>query len=203
MAVRTKNIADFIPEVIDEVPGATDPEIALALRTCARNFLKKTELWQEELADLDIVALQRTYVPSITYDADIQRILWIKLKTESTDDFDDIEPSDEDLYDIIEDNEIYFLNVDYAPDYALVAGMRIKVVLVPQLGCLEIPERICNDWGDIIIAGAKEILARSPRKPYTNPKVEADNHFFYNSGVTSALAEMKRKNKNSTPGFSA
>lgn len=203
MAVKTQAITELIPDVLDEVPGATDVEISLALRSTIRRFLDKTEMWQEELPDLDVIADQRTYMPTIPYDVNIKRILWMRVKTATTDDFDDLTDYPEDYYDLIEDNQIYFLKDDYAPDTAVTDGIRIKAVLVPLMDSLDIPERIYNDWGDVFVAGAKAQLCRSPNKPYTNPKIEADNRFAYNDGVTRALAEKARRNKNATPGFTA
>lgn len=203
MSVTMKSIIDYVPEVVSDTAGATEVEILFALRSAIRKFLKKTELWIEELPELNTVLLQRTYFPAIGYDADIARILWIKIKSSTADVFEDMVAVDEDTYDLVEDNGIYFNHSTFAPQYAVTDGMLIKAVLIPTFEALELPVKIVNEHIETMIFGAKEILARTPNRPYTNPKAEADNRFLYNSGLSTALAEKSRNNKTKSRGVSA
>lgn len=203
MPTTLKSIRDYVPEVVSQVSGATDTEILFALRAAVRKFLQRTELWVEELPDVNLVAAQRTYYPVISYDADIARILWLKAKNATSDDFELMDNINEERYDLVENNGIYFNEAVYAPGYTVVSGMRIKAVLVPTIESLELPIKIANEYIETIIYGAKEILARTPNRPYTDLKAESDNRFLYNSGLNSALAEKSRNRKSKSRGISA
>jgi hypothetical protein len=198
-----ETLKDLILDVLEDVPGCTDPSAELAIKRSARDFLQRSKIWTKKI-EIDLVADQESYTIAHNENANIERILAVKIKPESsTSAWSKIAVSDEDLYEFIEPDILNFVDADYAPSYALTDGMEVEVALRPTMNNADIPGWIVDRYGDGIAAGAKANLQAKPGKPWSNPQGVIDNNYLFNEALTKALNEKRREGKNEVRGISA
>jgi len=158
---------DLYPYIIPDIPACPQQIILQALKLSGYDFCHETETLTEDIV-MSIVASQQTYIPTITTSGcQFLRTFHIKLKTDATQDFDQINAEDPERYEMLTDTTIRFFK-SYIPAYSLASGMQIRLVLVPIPTATQLPTWYMNRWYQGIVALAKTRLYFQPKKPWTN-----------------------------------
>jgi len=204
MPEHAVNIKDLLLDTAMDLPGCTDAVILNEMGKKVRDFCERTGIWVEETGDIDVVADQTEYIIKHGYNANIQRIVWLKIKTSEDDAFENLSYFPEDYYSLSQDYKLIFSHSSYAPSSDITGGMRLKLVLRPFLQDGTLPYWLVDRYGEGIISGVKARLMLSPGKPYTNPAVAGQFQFLYNDAITRAkIAKSKQfPNRERQKGFS-
>jgi hypothetical protein len=174
-----------------DVPGAEVGAILLALRQAGRDFCIRSEIWYNT-ETFDSVTDQASYPLSYSNNTYPHRIISFK--------FRDVEV-DSSSY-TLDDGNIVFED-GYESQEDVTDGYVCKYVVVPKLNQNDILANILEVYGDAIASGAKAILARSPKKPYTDQNIMSIHQHLFNDGITRAKQQRKRAGRLIIPSWGA
>ena len=162
------NLADLVPYVIMEVPGATPTEVQFKLREAFRMFCMDTEAWEQSI-DKDTVDGQLEYSVLPTGDAMVRRVISVQVKGSDNDDFDLISPIEESRYEVLDSGlGIRFINGSEV-NADRTDGMRVNITLQPTSTCDSVSDDLIDRYAEVIYAKAKSLLMRMPGKMFFNP----------------------------------
>lgn len=198
-------------DVLANCPGADLGFALRALRRTGIEFAVKTLLWEEDI-DQNIVADQAEYTLtpapvdvgtiSTPRDVVVHEIVQVKVKTDSTQEFDRIGAMSSACYRLIGDDTLKFED-GYEPATAVTAGLRVRAVLRPERGSDELPAFWFDRYGDTLVAGATAGLMSTPGRPYTDLGNWRHWQELYNRGVVRAGVEKRKLGRPELEGFSA
>ncbi len=171
---------DLTAEIETDLPSCPAPLILRELRRAGREFLHRSEVWEEELT-LDIVEDQTEYTLVPTHDASIFRVLKVELNG--------IEQT-EDRYEFKEESTLV---IDWTPTEDDDEALVVDVSLCSYWGSIEIPGWIIDRWGDAICSGAKSSLQAMPAKPWSNVQMAGVWRQRFRQGINSAKMEVLRR----------
>ena len=194
--------ADLLPDVIANCPGLDDGFALRTLRNIGIEFCIRSLVWESDI-DITTVAEQQDYTLNPSFDAIVHEIGWVKVKTTSSQSFDDLQPISEALYELVDDNTIHFLRSEYSPQEAITDGMRVHVVLRPTRNSGELPDNFTERWGDELVAGTTARLMLMGNRPFSNPNLAASYQTTYRNGIIRASVEKMKQGRSSVEGFSA
>jgi len=187
-----ERLDDFIPLIVPDVVGAPDNIVKLRLKEAFRRFCSDTEAWIEDVV-MDEVADQTTYDVALTNEAMIQRVIYVRAKSVSTDDFDKLSDIDPSQYEV-DGNSIVFYS-DYAPKYDITDGVKVRASLRPTMDFEEVVDDFLDRYADGIINLAKYYIMKTPGKPYSNPAYAMQCYNEYRNTIISAKREKAVKHK--------
>jgi len=197
-------LSDLYELMVLEVPGCSTAIMLHQLKLALRRFCEETEIWREDLASIDIEEDEDEYILTSVYDADIARIIDVRVNTEdgvtNGDDGALISPS---RYEY--DPQTYTLTLGWEPSDDVTDGLDVKVVLLPchTIDDAGMEETFINRWYEPIYAKALADLLKMPSKKWTNPELAGHYQSEYYRGVARARAELQRETLNDDLNFGA
>lgn len=191
------NYSDLLPLVVPELPGCPEPLILQSLRQAGRDLCGESEAWRDTI-EMNIVASQSDYVLVPIWDAEIRRIIEVRVGGTTS---AEISPS---LYEFTPSTNT--LTLDSEPSAALTDGLVVKVALVPTLFANELAGWFMERWNEGVVAGCKAMLMLMPGKKWTNqPLSQKYLHDFAHSVALARheiVGQSKRMvNRVQFPGF--
>lgn len=193
---------DLLPDVLANCVGVDEGFALRTLRNVGIDFCIRSLVWEADI-DLDTTADQQDYTLTPAYDAVVHEIVSVKVKTASTQSFDDLSPISESLYELQDDMTLHFLRDDYSPQNTITAGMRVRAVLRPTRNSGELPDHFTERWADELVAGATSKLMMIPERPYSNPNTAQHYDNIFRNGIIRASIEKDKLGRAHVEGFSA
>jgi len=185
---------DLYPMLKVELPGCPEPLILQELQRIGRNFCIDTEAWQEKLSLINLVAAQTDYPLVHVFEADIQRIVYVRIGTDDDSPDDDTADTDPNQYNLVVGSTTGILNVlrfrdALKPPAAVTNGLLVKVVLVPRAFASELAPWFMERWVEGIIAGVLGNLKAQKGKTWSDPKNVLRYMIRYEQYRTRAMRE--------------
>lgn len=211
---------DFFPEVRLDAPEVGLPIVRQAVRDAAREFCKRTHIWQETKTR-SIDADKREYLVPLPEDTILQDITYFARRIENTGlifggtrdpvkyadrtrnklteaDLDHMSPGWRDFAD----GNAGFTNWGITPDrkhYFLMQipeidyqdGIRFTMILAPNQLNNALPEILFDEYASEIGAGAAERLLKIPGKPWTDMNAAVMRKREFSRGVVNALRKTQ------------
>jgi hypothetical protein len=188
-------MTDLKPYIIANVPGAPENMVRLQIIQAFREFCMDTEVWTEKVV-MDAVKDQSDYNITLTNDASIQRILYVKAKTSASQSFDDLWAIDVSRYYLNDDgNTVSFYN-NKELSTSVTSGVEFKFALRPLDTTTSLSGDLIDRYGDGIISLATYKLMVTPGTPYFNPDLAQFHYNQYRNTRSVALREKQIKKKN-------
>jgi hypothetical protein len=198
------NLTDWKPEILPDIPLASDPALIVGVRNAVREFCEKTHLWIYTLDRFDVVANQAEYpliIPA-NLNAELVAVENVKYKQDGFDDdqFVKLNP----LSERQQDNEDYanwpfrtapqprFFLVDIPnhimrlveiPTEGSTQGLLVKTSIKPSLLATTVPDFLRDDYKDVIGDGAKADLFGRPGTPWAAATLAAAFKAKFDSGI--------------------
>lgn len=195
---QATTLSDLHSLILTEVPGCPPVLVTQQLQQALRKFCEETEAYTEKMAAINLVdgTVAYTLTPSHT-SCEIRRILevWIRTETDVTNG-DDGTLQDFDKYTYDPVTKVLTLDDSIEPTENVTSGLVVKVVLVPFLTTdlhttTAIPAAFLNLWAEPVMAYAKYMLMRMPRKGWTSPELAMIYLSEYRDGVSRAKTEVE------------
>ena len=198
-----KTWADFLDDVMPEVPGAETNLVEDRIKKAAIEFMDRTRVYQADHPALDSVAYQGAYdwntgdtetevchVFNVWYEGE-------KLTPKNGDylaDKYDYWPEEEGTpnHYLLERTDT--LTIVPMPIEAVVGAIAAKVALRPTLDATGIPDDLFADHHEAIAAGALFRLLRMQKKPWTNVDLAAAYGQAFTSAVDAARLQQQKGN---------
>jgi len=195
---RINKLTDLYPLMEPELPSCPEPLILQALRKKTRQFCQDTDTWREQLQDIALVAGQRDYVLNSSFDAEIRKIVEVRIRQSPAADYDGI-LVDHGRYVFhgelsqrsgvnLSPNTLTF-DATFIPSYNVVGGLMVKVSLAPFLMAGQIDQDFLQKWCEAIIGGAMFYLMTMKGKKWTDPQKAGLYLVDYNKGISRARRE--------------
>jgi len=180
---------DLVPYVLPDVPGAGNNIIKLRMREALRVFCMDTEVWRENVV-MDQVDGQSEYEITLSNEAAIQRIMFIKVKTSDSQSFDDVNHFPVRTYYLNNDGDtIVFLN-NNEPGNDITDGIQFQFALRPTFQTEDLSGDLIDRYGEAIFNLTKYKLLTTAKTSYYNP--DAARH-FYNEYRNSRMTAIREK----------
>lgn len=190
------DIAEFYPLVLVKAPYAPIPEVENALREAARTLCRRLKLWRED-ETFEITDPQEEPVFA-SQDARIERIeagrfdgAPILFRTPA--ELDEMFPGWQDA-DAGTPRHITQMQPNVLTTFPRGAGtLKVRLLLVPALDCLSLPDFLLKDYGDMLSDGAAGgLLAKSTNPDYSNPAMGAALLAKFNADIDMRDANAAR-----------
>lgn len=190
-------LTDLIPLVAPWVPGAPNNMIELELRDALIEFCEDTEAWTETVT-MDQVADQAEYEISLTNEASIQRVMEVLVKTNTSQDYDDLRrsPYPVEYYKLNADGDTIVFYNNNEPSQTITDGIQFKFALRPQDRTEELSGDLLDRYGRGIAKLARYKMMTVPKKPYYNPQEAQRYYDEYKNTRMTAIREKTTQNKN-------
>lgn len=184
-ATGTENLYSLLPLLAPYLEDCPEPIQKAALRDMFRDMTRKTGVWIEDLATISTVEDQAEYALNSSFDAEILRVLEVKL--DGSDSAESINS-----YTISEDTNLVF---DLAPT---VAGedIDVKVALYADSSCDSVPAWVLTRYSQSIVDGALYKLKSMSTKPWASA---SEAQFYMNQYLTSLGMNKVDKTKDRQP----
>ena len=175
------SLATLIPLVALDVPGAPEPVLNQAISLAAREFCRRTLVWQNHLSAFDVVADQHEYDLEPELDdndavAEIATIVRVELQGRCLAAGRD--------YRMSHTGQLY---LHRPPGSAITAGLKVTVALRPVLGSDYIDDLIMSRYMEQLSYGVKSILMVQPKKTWSNVELGV----FYSASFNRAVSELR------------
>lgn len=189
--------SSFLPDILIEVPGASDPLVESHVREAAIEFCAKSKAYVHRVEEMDIDAALSTYewdIPSKTMVVEPIEVWLNKTKI--------LPRSPSELSRMYSDwttetgTPLYYLN-DYSdardrqlvlvpqPAAAYPGGVTARLALKPSRAASAVDELIFEEFGQLIAIGAKSRLMVMPDRPWSN----ANSGMFYRQQFELGIAQ--------------
>lgn len=187
------SLSDLLPMVTPDAPGAPDNVITLRLREAFKRFCTDTEAWREDY-EVSVVADQADYAVSLTNDAMIKRIVYVRLKSSTSDNFDSLSDLGVGTYKL--DNQTLSFYDGYEPGTAIVDGLRVRCAIYPTMSFKSLDDDFLERYADGVVNLAKYFLLKTPGKQYSNPQYALSCYHEYRNFYVQAVRENTIEHKN-------
>jgi hypothetical protein len=188
---------ELLPRMVADLPGCPENIMLQALRLAGWEFLEQTEALLEEVV-MATVAGQLSYTVTLaTPDCRIQRVKYVKTRTNATSDWNLISSIDPSCFFLTGDNDDTITFIDnYEPSISFATGLQVTCVIVPKMEDSQgLPRAFLNRYYDGIIARALTILMLQPKKSWTNPDLAQYFDSIFTRKKGAAKREIYTKNK--------
>ena len=166
------------------MPGALKPVIIQAVKSAARKFCRDTEAWRAEITIASLTTVASYSFSLASYDAILLRVKSLT----------------------VNDNELtaseYAVSLDGVsltlasyPTKAEAAGIEMEVAMLPSITAGELSYPFFDRWSEAIVAAAKAILYKQPKKPYSDQRSAMDCEIDYHSLMSKCKAENYRQSR--------
>ena len=192
---------DIITKIAPWLPGCGQNFILQQLREAGRVFCERSDAWEHDIPSIDLVEDQEDYTLVPSWDARIQRILEIRINTEEgVTNGDEGAIQDQDSYDFSPPDTLSFVS---ASSSDVTDGLDVRVTLVPEPDSDDIDEWFLDRWEKGIRALALSEMLSMKNRPWSDIPLSAKFLMDYRNALNKAKAEIARKYKKTTNGFSA
>lgn len=174
----------FLPFVLPQVPGCTDPLAYDAIRLSCIDFCRRTDIVQRVQAAVNVVAGTQDYAITPPASMAVARILaasWqgVWLTNAPPDDVQsDVALRGADIGAakvrtgspecwFQKTPDVATVSLYPIPDTSLTGGLLIKASFSPTLSATTVDDTLYNDWLQEIAAGAIAYLQSMPAQPFT------------------------------------
>lgn len=194
MAGGITDIATMIDRMLPDLPGCPSAVVTQCYLDVMRDFCTQTECWQETLSQTLTDATVAYTLSPTSADADIRRVVWVKIKSAASDDISDIDPTDVINYEF---NGVTTLTLDddSEPTATVLTGLNTRVVLVPKINATTWDTGLMNRWADAIVVGVKARLMDNDKEGWGNPRRAEGYRREYLTFVARAKSEVYREFK--------
>jgi len=197
---RINKLTDLYPLMEPELPSCPEPLILQALRKKTRQFCQDTDVWREQLKDIDLVAGQRDYVLNPSFDAEIRKIVEVRINTAENRAAGYRGAEVKSQYYMFHGELSQRLGVNLQPNTLTLdeslepsasetGGLEVKVSLAPLLMAGQVDQDFLQKWCEAIIGGAMFYLMTMPRKKWSDPQKAGLYLVDYNKGISRARRE--------------
>lgn len=201
-------LIDFLPRVLQAVPGCSEPLAIQHIRDICIDFCVFTQIWQETLDPIDTTALITEYDLSPPAGALIHAVnnSWFKgrpLTVANTDSnhirpeiFNNqfpganVQPGDPLLLIVNYADKTFTL--DPAPQYTESKTLTLRATLKPTRASQSVPDILLQEYEFAISQGAISRLARIPGQSFTDMNVAAIASGFYGDARHSATIRANK-----------
>lgn len=193
--------SDLLPYVIPELPGCSLAMASQALQRAGRRFCSDTEVWQKDLAAIDLVASQAQYGldPAEVTDAadaqpepEVRSIIWLKISGSV---------QDVSTYDLVAYTgatptpplakpafAVQF-GTNYIPQTSSTGTLTLRVALSPDWSSTHISSYVLSRHGLAIASGALFDLMTLAGAAFFNGTRAAYHKEVWDSEINSAIKE--------------
>jgi len=199
---NTVSYDEFLPYVLQYVPGASEMVAIAAIRNACIEFCEKSYIWQEVLEPMDVNVGQSNYVintPDGTKSVGpIQvyfntNLLIPKGPDELAEiyrmgDWQQIQGSPQYVTRIIKP-EVVLVPQPYVADPA---SLFIRTALAPTKDSSEIDSEMFEQWAESIAWGARARLLAQPRQDYTDKQGSADALKMFRYEINRARMQVNK-----------
>lgn len=190
---RTIDLPDeLIDEIQFEIPEAPYDSIAHYLRRAVIDFCEKSHYWQEDIGPIRVTSA------SIEYDLPVSRTFAVVSVLEVS--FADTTEQKELVRCQTDDVQYRYwqstpFSISFYPlDELNETDVSVIAALKPEIynNTFKFSENILRDFRDAIVAGAKALLYKTPRKPWTDAGQFQMNDGLFESKAAEALRRQGR-----------
>lgn len=203
-----KQLEDFFPDVLTEVPGCGPDLAKQALRNTIIEFCEKTMIHQVTLDPVTLLKGVSEYDLEAPDGYRVHRIMRVWLRgNELAPIAPDMVPRPEAYADFIggytaseslpsgymqrDSGTVTFLPI---PDQRYPNAVTMRVAIAPLRLFERVEDFLFEQWGETIASGAKSRLMINPGKPFTNIEGAAVHQTRYIAGRNDALQRAVRGN---------
>lgn len=186
----SKAWSEFYKFVLPEVPGCTPARADIAISNAAIEFIRRAQVWRQELDAVDTVAEQADYEFAVPEGALINRVIWAKVDGDQVDIVVDGTPEDErEGLMPINRREFRLYPTPDAEDADL--EVVVYVALHPVQAAADIDDDLFEDYAREISYGALAELLASPSKPYSNGALALDYRDKFEAAIEKRKTEAE------------
>lgn len=202
-----KTWAEFLDDIMPELPGAETDFVESALLRAAIEFFDRTQVYKADHPAIDAVAGQGEYewapadeetevchVFNVWYDGD-------KLSARNGDylaDAYEYWPEETGTPAYYHEERTDALILVPSPETELAGAIVAKVALRPTLDATGIPDDLFSDHRDAIVAGALFRLLRMQKKPWTNFELATAYGQAFRNAIDAARHKQQSGNVRAT-----
>ena len=199
--MKAVRLDQLIPSVIDKLPATPlKGQVIRSIREAAQRFCFETEIWNEPLEAMDLVANQVNYTLSTTWQAEIRRIFSVYTKTDADIVASRLGTQRDMSRDTFTPATSIYRFYGAPSTTAVTSGLVFNVILVPNLQTDEMPEWITGLYGMAFVYGA---IADMCSHKGAGPMFDADSAMLYGRKFekmkTYAMGEAFRNHMNVSP----
>lgn len=174
---------NFHDEIVFEIPEANRDSVGLYLQRAVIEFCEKSHFWQEDIGPLRVVATTNSYDISPPRGLSVVSVIGVFANSCEL-----VRSDDPDI------TYRYFQNSPFAiavePHAELIGSdLSIYAALKPDIkpgDSFKCSEALLDQYRDVIISGAKSMLYKVPRKPWTDTQLA--NNYWQSFEVASSEA---------------
>jgi len=194
MGTALSNLYEF---TMGELPDCPKPLLMRNIVLAVREWCMRSQAWEIDLDDIDIIADQDTY----QLDSPVEDTEVIACVNRPSDDvgvkWDGrlLSPGVEYTIEVTKN----MLTLDETPSAASTGGLTVRVAIAPILSAtedMEVPDRLFSDNQDIWAKGAMSRLMLMPKKEWTDIDTARTYHAMFWDGIRLAIAERTRGRTN-------
>jgi len=189
----TSNIDDLVNEIQFEIPEAVFDAIQLYVRRSIVSFSEKSHFWREDIGPVRVTAQAAEYDLPISRTVDVIEIEKIFAHMEDGSELVLERSSNDDIrYRFWQPTPTTFTVVPLD----VLAGKDLSIIcsLKPQLygSQFKFSEQLLVDHRDALVCGAKAMLYKVPRKPWTDLQQAQINFSDFEAKATAARRSVAR-----------
>lgn len=205
----TTSYDDFLPYVLQYVPGAADYVAIDAIRNACIEFCEKSYIWQYEVPAINVVAMQNNY--QIPTPADTKAVGPVVAYFDTN----LLIPHGPDklasIYRMGDWQQVigtpqYITRIQKPevilvpkPQYDKPAALHIRTALAPTRDSQEIDSEIFEQWAETIAWGARARLLAQPRQDYSDKAGAMDALKMFRYDINRARMQVTKGLTRSSP----
>lgn len=176
----------FLPLVLPYCPGCTDLVAEDEIRNAAEDFFARSHAWRYDTAEINTVAGQASYTPTLPAGARIVRVYGGSLDSQT------LGLAESDGYRFtIGTNDAVTVSLSPAPG---ADGMKLIVyaALTVSESAVSLPDELYNLHRLAVADGAIARLCDRPDAPYSNPTLALQRWGRFEAAIRTARADKSR-----------
>ena len=193
------NLDYFLPYLLIELPGVSDPLLKQALVRAAIDFCQRSQVWQEVAEPIVLVDGQSDYDIDAPVGAQVYllRDAWVgaqplrplTLQRQQLELAQDPSQSSTVPTHFRSSADRQSLTVYPVPKLPT-ASLRVKACFVPKASATVLPDLLGDRYLMAVCAGVKSALMAIPGQAWSNPALSAYYHSQFDDGVLAARMEV-------------
>lgn len=182
------SLATLNPLVALDTPGVSALVLQQALANAAREFCRRTWVWQNALSAFDVEADVADYPldPELD-DDDSNDLVEIVAITDAI--LSDVTMTPGTEYNMNGRGEFHFITT---PSTAVTSGLEVTVALQPVLMGDYIDDVVLRHWAEVLASGAKRELLMQAKMPWTDRALATYHSGLFEAGVGRARFDLTR-----------
>lgn len=197
---------DFIPFVLNDLPGVPDPVLEDAARQASRKFFQMTNAYRARLDPITLLPNINEYDLDVPDDTVLQQVLEVRLQGRplrlTTD--EDLAVADRDWLNvpghptqaIVTPQKT--LMVGPIPTMKIVNGLTVSVSLRPSINATTLDDQLFEDYAELIIYGVKAELQLSKAGQFVDPQQGMVNQQLFEKAIRDTKLRIRMGNASSS-----